>query len=128
VNVCESLVCRPYGLIWQRSCRSEGWESRVAQPWRGKGAGLEVQRSHGADQQLRRPMGWVLACSTSYSFSIWWRGEAFHELGVQRADVSAFPGVLPQSSMSPAPHQSPWITEVRRSVAPTHSLSYEESW
>jgi hypothetical protein len=39
------------------------------------------------------------------------------ELGVQGADVSAFPGALPQSSVSPASYQSPWITEVRSSVA-----------
>jgi hypothetical protein len=48
------------------------------------------------------PMGWDLVCSTGYSFSVWWCGEAFHELGVQSADVSALPGVLPQSSVSPA--------------------------
>jgi hypothetical protein len=69
------------------------------------------------EQWLYRPMGWGLACSTCYSFSIWWHGEASQELGVQSADVSALPGALPQSSKSPASYQSPWITEVRRSVA-----------
>jgi hypothetical protein len=57
-------------------------------------------------QWLRGPMGWGLKCSTCYSFSIWWGGEAFHELGVQSADVSALPGALPQSSMSPASAKS----------------------
>jgi hypothetical protein len=60
---------------------------------------------------------WGLACSTCYSFSIWWHGEAFHELGVQSADVSALLCALPQSSMSLASYQSPSITEVRRPVA-----------
>jgi hypothetical protein len=57
------------------------------------------------------------------SFSIWWGGEASQELGVQNDDVSALPGVLPHSSMSPASHQSPWIMEVRRSVAVFQLLS-----
>jgi hypothetical protein len=69
------------------------------------------------EQQLPGSMGQGLVCSTCSSFSVWWCGEAFHELGVQSADVSVLPGALPQSSMSPASHQSPWITEVRRSVA-----------
>jgi hypothetical protein len=62
-------------------------------------------------------MVWGLACSTGYSFSIWWCGEAFHELGVQSTDTSALLGALPQSRVSPASYQRPWITEVRRSVA-----------
>jgi hypothetical protein len=57
------------------------------------------------------------AYGAGLSFSIWWHGEASHELGVHSADVSALPGVLPQSSRSPASYQSPWIMEVRRSVA-----------
>jgi hypothetical protein len=61
-----------------------------------------------------------LGCSACYSFSIWWGGEASHELGVQSADVSALPSALPHSSKSPASCQSPWITEVRRSVAVFH--------
>jgi hypothetical protein len=56
-------------------------------------------------------------CSAGYSFSISWCGEAFLEVGVQSADVLALPGALPQSSVSPASQQSPWVTEVRRSVA-----------
>jgi hypothetical protein len=62
-------------------------------------------------------MGRGLVCSACYSFSVWWCGEASHELGVQSPDVSALPDVLPQSSVSPASYQSPWIIEVRRSVA-----------
>jgi hypothetical protein len=69
------------------------------------------------EQRLCQPVGQGLACSACYYFSIWWHGEASHELGVQSADVSTLPGVLPQSSKSPASYQSPWITEVRRSVA-----------
>jgi hypothetical protein len=33
-----------------------------------------------------------------------WCGESFHRLWVQRAEVSALPGALPQPSMSPASH------------------------
>jgi hypothetical protein len=55
-----------------------------------------------AEQQLCGPMGRDLVCSTGYSFSISWHGEAFHKLGVQSADVSALPGALPQPSVSPA--------------------------
>jgi hypothetical protein len=69
------------------------------------------------EQQLCGPMGRGLECSTCYSFSVWWGGEASQDLGAQHADVSALPGVLPHSSKSPASCQSPWITEVRRSVA-----------
>jgi hypothetical protein len=58
-----------------------------------------------------------LACSISYSFSMWWHGEGPHALGFQSADVSGLPGAFPQSSVSPASYQSPWITEVRRSMA-----------
>jgi hypothetical protein len=89
----------------------------VARPWWGKGAGLE-------DQEIPWPAEKQqgLVCSTCYSFSILWHGEAFHELGVQSADVSALLGALPQSSMSPA-----WITEVRRSVAVSRSPSWSHS-
>jgi hypothetical protein len=68
---------------------------------------------------LRGPMGWGLACSACCSFSIRWYNSfsITQELGVQSADVKALPGVLPQPSMSPASYQSPWIMEVRRSVA-----------
>jgi hypothetical protein len=65
-----------------------------------------------------------VACSICPSFSVWLCGEASHKLGVQSADVSALPGVLPQSSMSPASCQSPWITEVRRSVV----VFWSPSW
>jgi hypothetical protein len=68
-------------------------------------------------------MGQGLESSTCYSFSIWWGGEASHKLGVQSADVSALPDVFPQSSVSPASYQSPWITEVRRSgLCSSHHL------
>jgi hypothetical protein len=84
----------------------------------------ESQIPQNAEQWLCGPVGWGLVCSASYSFSISWSGEAFHELGVQSADVSAFPGALPQSSVSPASHQSLWIIEVRTSVA----VFWSPSW
>jgi hypothetical protein len=74
--------------------------------------------------QLRGPTGQGLACSTGYSFSKSWHGEAFHELVVQSADVSALLCALPQSRVSPASQQSPWIMEVRRSV----DVSWSPSW
>jgi hypothetical protein len=77
-----------------------------------------------AEQWLCGPMWWGLACSAGYSFTILWCGEAFHELGVQSADVSALPCVLPQPSVSPAPQQSPWFTELRRSAAVSQSPSW----
>jgi hypothetical protein len=43
----------------------------------------------------------------SYSFSSSWRGEAFLDLAVWRAKVSALPSALPQLSMSPASQQGP---------------------
>jgi hypothetical protein len=74
------------------------------------------------------PVGLGLVCNTYYSFSMLWGGEAFQELGVQSADVSALLGVLPHSNKSPASCQIPWITEVRRSVAvfrlPSWILTY----
>jgi hypothetical protein len=76
------------------------------------------------EQQLCGPLGLGLPCSTCYYFSIWWGGEASLELGVRSADVSALPGVLPHSSKSPASYQSPWIMEVRRSVA----VFWSPSW
>jgi hypothetical protein len=91
------------------------WGSAALVGQRSRAGGLEIPWC--AEQQLRGPMGCGLACSPGYSFSIWWRGEAFHELGVQSADISALPSALPQSSVSPASYQSPWITEVRSSVA-----------
>jgi hypothetical protein len=65
-----------------------------------------------------------LGMQAYYSFIIWWGGEASQELGVQSADVSALPGVLPHSSKSLGSYQSPWITEVRRSVAVFQSPSW----
>jgi hypothetical protein len=76
----------------------------------GQRAGLEDQRFHGIWSTCSTGL-WGRAC---YSFSILWPGEAFHKLGVQNADVSALPGALLQSSMSPGSRQNPWITEVRR--------------
>jgi hypothetical protein len=69
-------------------------------------------------------MGQGLACSAGCSFSKSWCGEAFHELGIQSADVSALPGALPQSSMSPASQQSPLFTEPMRSAAVSQSPSW----
>jgi hypothetical protein len=54
---------------------------------------LAQQRSRAGGSEISRG----LACIPGYSFSIWWLGEDFHELGVQGADVSALPGALPQS-------------------------------
>jgi hypothetical protein len=46
------------------------------------------------EQRLCGPMGQGLTCSAGCSFNLSWHGEAFHELGVQSADFSAFPGAL----------------------------------
>jgi hypothetical protein len=62
-----------------------------------------------------------LVCSAGYSFSVSWCGEAFHQLGVQSANVSALPGALPQPSVSPASQQSSWFMELRRSAAVSQS-------
>jgi hypothetical protein len=89
----------------------------------GSGPGVAEDQAQGsevpwpAEQRLRGPIWWGLACSAEYSFSILWLGEAFHELGVQSADVSVLPGALPQPRVSPASQQSPWSTELRRSAA-----------
>jgi hypothetical protein len=61
------------------------------------------------EQWLHGPMGQGLVCRACYSFSIWWSGKTSHELRIRSADVSALPGVLPQSSKSPASYQSPCI-------------------
>jgi hypothetical protein len=73
------------------------------------------------DPTVLGPMGQGLTCSTGCSFSKSWRGEAFHELGVQSADVSALPGALLQPSVPPASRQSPWFTELTRSLAVSQS-------
>jgi hypothetical protein len=107
INVCGSLTLRAPPMeilqVWG------SWEFGIAQPWWGKRAG---------------PIRRGLASSICYSFSTWWGGEASQELGVQSADVSALPGALPQSSVSPASYQSPWIMEVRRSMA----VFWSPSW
>jgi hypothetical protein len=64
------------------------------------------------EQWLYGPMGLGSGCNASCSFSESFHGEAFHELGVQSADVSVLPGALPQPSVSPASQQSPWFTEI----------------
>jgi hypothetical protein len=137
-------LCRPEGhgpVETVNVCGSPAWQALEAQSdgdcvcLRGwslgeHGHGGIKERAHGldipwpAEQQLRGPMESGLVCSTSYSFSISWKGEAFHKLGVQRADVSALPGALPQPSMSPASQQIPWFTELRRSAA----VSQLPSW
>jgi hypothetical protein len=75
------------------------------------------------EQWLLRPIGWGLARSASYSFSISWCGESFHELGVQSADVSALPFALLQPSVSPVSQKSPWVMELRRFAAVFQSSS-----
>jgi hypothetical protein len=100
--------------------------------WVWGSTGLVGQRSRARgseipwcmEQQLRGLMGWGWACSTCYSFSLWWRGEASQELRVWSADVSALPDVLPRSSRFPASYRDPWIMEVRRSVAVFQSPSW----
>jgi hypothetical protein len=80
------------------------------------GTGGAVERAQGseiprpAEQRPRRPMWQSLVCSAGYFFSISWHGEAFHELGIQSADVSALLCALPQPRVSPASQQSPWFT------------------
>jgi hypothetical protein len=68
------------------------------------------------ERQSARPAGWGLGMPMgqrpgghlpSCSFSKSLRGEAFHELGVQGANVLALPGSLPQPSISPASQQGP---------------------
>jgi hypothetical protein len=83
---------------------------------------LEIPRA--AEQWLCGPREWGLVCRASYSFSISWHGEAFLELGVQSADVSALPGASPQPSVSPVSQQSPWFTELSRFSA----VSKFSSW
>jgi hypothetical protein len=119
VSVCGSLTSShgdPAGL----QGGSLGWHSPVGE--RSRAGRLKVPQC--MEQQLCGPMGQGLACSACYSFSIWWGGEASHELGVQSADVSALPGVLPHSIKSLASYQSPWIMQVRRSMA----VFWSPSW
>jgi hypothetical protein len=69
------------------------WGSTALVEPKSRAGGSEIPLH--MEQWLRGPMGWGLVCSTCYSFSIWWSGEASQELGVQSADVSGLPGVLP---------------------------------
>jgi hypothetical protein len=133
---CEGLGAWPGGdheCLWIPTHKgsSEGdhgvsgvgvWGSTVLTGQRSRAGVSEIPQL--VEQQLHGPMVQGLECSASYSFSMWWHREVFHELGVQSADISASPGVLPQSSMSPGSYQSPWITEVRRSVAMFRSPSW----
>jgi hypothetical protein len=114
LNICGSLALRtpPTEILWVQGVGVWGSTALVGQ--KNRAGGSEFPQC--VKQWLCWPMGWGLTCSACYSFSIWWGGEAFHELGVQSADVSALPGALLQSSMSPASCQSPWIMEVRRSM------------
>jgi hypothetical protein len=51
------------------------------------------------------------------SFCASWCAKAFHGLWVQGAEVSVLPGALPQSSLSPAPQQGPWLPELTQSMS-----------
>jgi hypothetical protein len=112
------------GSVWQRSCGSEGWELGDQGPSGAEEQAQESEIPWLVEQWLCGPTGRGLECSASYSFSIWWCGEAVHELGVQSADVSALPCALPQPSVSPASQQSPWFRELRRSAAVSQSPSW----
>jgi hypothetical protein len=121
IQVCAGLG----GAAWQRSwCGLVVWQALGAQSSRdhvglrgrnlgdrGLGGaeewakGSEIPRP--AEQWLCSPMGRGLACIAGCSFSKSRCGEAFLELGVQSADVSALPGALPQPSVSPVSQQSP---------------------
>jgi hypothetical protein len=69
------------------------WGSTALVGQKSRAGGSEIP--WGREQRLCGPMERDLACSACYSFSIWWGGEVSQELGVQSADVSALPGVLP---------------------------------
>jgi hypothetical protein len=84
--------------------------------------GSEILQS--VKQWLCRPMGQSLACSTCCFFTKSWHGEAFHELGIQSADISALPCALPQPSVSPVSWQSHWFMELMQSKA----VSQLPSW
>jgi hypothetical protein len=115
VNVCRSLALKTIPTEVLQVWRMEVWSNTALMGQKSRAVGLEIPWH--MEQWLHRPMRWGLACSTCYSFSIWCGGEDFQELGVQSANVSALPGVLPHSHKPPTSCQSPWITEVRRSVA-----------
>jgi hypothetical protein len=63
--------------------------------------GGRAWRSRGVAMWAYGAGAWWASCS----FSKLWHGEAFHELGVQSAEVLVLPGTLPQPSMSLAPQQ-----------------------
>jgi hypothetical protein len=115
VNVRGSLALRAHPVEILQFWGVGVWGSTALAGQRIRTRGSEIPCC--MEQRLLGPMGRGWVCGTCYSFSIWWCGEASHKLKVQSADVSALPGVLPQSSKSQASYQSPQITEVRRSVA-----------
>jgi hypothetical protein len=137
--LCRPEGCSPVEIV--NACGSLAWQALRAQSG-GDCAGLRSgslgecgpggaeERAQGSEipqpveQRQHGPMGWGLACSVCYSFSKSWCGKAFHELGVQSADVSALPYALPQSRMFPASQQSPWIMELTQSVAVSQSPSW----
>jgi hypothetical protein len=118
MNVCGYLAWKTLSAHSAETVRVPGvgvWGSTALS---GQKCGArESEISPCVEEWLCEPMGWDLVCRAGYSLSLWWYGEAFYELGTQSVDVSALLGALPQSSVSPASYQCPWITEVRRSVA-----------
>jgi hypothetical protein len=70
-------------------------------------------------QWLHGPMGWGLVCRAICCVSNSWGGEAFHELRVQSAKVSAPLDALPQPIVSSASQPSPSFTELMWSAALT---------
>jgi hypothetical protein len=122
INVCGSLAVRAHPMEILRVWGVGVWGSTALMGQRSRAGGSEIPQR--MEQRLHGPMGWGLVSSACYSFSIWCSGEVSWELGVQSADVSALPGILPHSSKSPASCQSPWITEVRRSVVVFRSPSW----
>jgi hypothetical protein len=120
----EWRLCSACGLL---ACQALGaWSGRdPAGLWGGSlgegGSGWTEERAQGSEiPGLQRSSSAVPDCSSSKS----WHGGAFHELGVQSADVSALPGALPQSSMSPVSQQSPWFME----LTPSEAVSQSPSW
>jgi hypothetical protein len=67
---------------------------------------------------------WWACCSFSRS----WCGEAFHDLGVQSAEISALPGALPQPSVFPASQQGPnsWSSHSLQ-LCPSHHLGSSQN-
>jgi hypothetical protein len=102
---------------WGRSCGPVECRTGRAEEW---ARGLEIPLP--VEQWLHG-----LVCSASYSVHKSWCGEAFHELGVQSAEVLAIPGALPQPSVSPASQKSIWFTELMQSVAVSQSPSWIQS-